>query len=978
MNTYRWCVALLALSLTIPAMTKANDIDYVVTYANDFGTLDLQTGAFTRLGSVNGISSGSGYVGGISRLPGGVIYGNDDSDNLVTINPITVTTTIVGNIGNSVLGPMIRADGTLFGLSQANNGLYTINPSTGTPTLVAIITGPTLAGVQIDLRFDSASHAYLLANNSIYTLNTATGATTLVGATGFNLYGLDYESSQLYGFTEDGKIIRINTTTGAGTLVATESQSSPVVTGATATSPYGSLLVNISPAGAISAGAQWQVDGGALHSSGAVVPNLSLGSHTVSFTTVSGWTTPSSQIMTVNLGITNSTTGYYTANVGSLLVNISPAGAISAGAKWQVDGGALQSSGAVVPNLSVGSHTVSFTTVSGWLTPNNQTISVALGVTNSTTGYYTTNTGSLQVMINPAGAVSAGAKWQVDGGALQSSGAVVTNLPVGSHTVSCNSVTGWLMPSNQTVPIALGSNTTASATYTGIITQPQSLSVNAGQSASFTVTAAGTAPLTYQWYYNTNTALAGNTNTTLTLANVQTNQAGNYTVVLKDGYNRSVTSSVAVLTVVPPPKPPGIVIIAGGDDFSLYGNNAGNLWAMGDNYAGQLGDGTNNNIITVPELIVAGAGTALAAGNNHSLIIKTGGSLWAAGDNTDGQLGDGTYNSTNRPELIVSNNVTAVAAGFFHSLFIKSDGSLWAMGDNSFGQLGDGSTSNTNRPEMIVPSGVTAVSAGYRHSLFLKSDGSLWGIGGNNYGQLGDGTGNNALVPKQLLATNVTAIAAGGLHSLFIKSDGSLWAMGDNEDGELGDGTSNYETNQPEMIVPSGVTAVAAGFYHSLFLKTDGSLWSMGLNNYGQLGDGTFDPTNRPQLIVSNNVTAIAAGFYHSLYIKSDGSLWAMGFNEYGELGDGQLSNTNRPEQLVAGIVANGGIPYFTKPMFTNGCFQATLNGMALSNYVVYVSSNLVNWTTLKTVTATASGSTNVTDTSGILKLRFYRAKLGP
>jgi hypothetical protein len=51
---------------------------------------------------------------------------------------------------------------------------------------------------------------------------------------------------------------------------------------------------------------------------------------------------------------------------------------------------------------------------------------------------------------------------------------------------------------------------------------------------------------------------------------------------------------------------------------------------------------------------------------------------------------------------------------------------------------------------------------------------------------------------------------------------------------------------------------------------------------------------------------------------------------------------------------------------------------MALSNYVVYVSSNLVNWTTLKTVTATASGSTNVTDTSGILKLRFYRAKLGP
>jgi hypothetical protein len=152
----------------------------------------------------------------------------------------------------------------------------------------------------------------------------------------------------------------------------------------------------------------------------------------------------------------------------------------------------------------------------------------------------------------------------------------------------------------------------------------------------------------------------------------------------------------------------------------------------------------------------------------------------------------------------------------------------------------------------------------------------------------------------------------------------------------------------------------------------------MGFNNIGQLGDGTFNPTNRPELIVSNNVTAIAAGFYHSLFIKSDGSLWAMGFNEYGELGDGQLNNTNRPEQLVAGITTNSAQPFFTRPLFTNGSFQATLNGLALSNYVIYVSSNLINWTTLKSVTTTAGGNTNVTDPSGSLKLRFYRAKLGP
>jgi alpha-tubulin suppressor-like RCC1 family protein len=64
----------------------------------------------------------------------------------------------------------------------------------------------------------------------------------------------------------------------------------------------------------------------------------------------------------------------------------------------------------------------------------------------------------------------------------------------------------------------------------------------------------------------------------------------------------------------------------------------------------------------------------------HSLFLKSDGSLWAMGDNYYGELGDGTFNQTNRPEQIVASNVTAIAAGQLYSLFVKSDGSLWAMG----------------------------------------------------------------------------------------------------------------------------------------------------------------------------------------------------------------------------------------------------------------------------------------------------------
>jgi hypothetical protein len=136
-----------------------------------------------------------------------------------------------------------------------------------------------------------------------------------------------------------------------------------------------SLQVTINPAAVIAAGAKWQVDFGTWQNSGATVFDLSVGNHTISFNTVSGWNTPANQIVVVSANRTATTSGTY-VEIGSLQVTISPAAAVIAGAQWQVDGGAWQNSGASVPNLSVGNHTVSFKTISGWTTPANQTVSI--------------------------------------------------------------------------------------------------------------------------------------------------------------------------------------------------------------------------------------------------------------------------------------------------------------------------------------------------------------------------------------------------------------------------------------------------------------------------------------------------------------------------------------------------------------------------------------------------------------------------
>ena len=84
-----------------------------------------------------------------------------------------------------------------------------------------------------------------------------------------------------------------------------------------------------------------------------------------------------------------------------------------------------------------------------------------------------------------------------------------------------------------------------------ILMQPANQTVIVGRTVSFNVTADGTPPLNYQWNFS-GTNIAGATNTTLTLTNVQLNQAGNYTVWVTNTYG-SVLSSNAALTVNPPP-----------------------------------------------------------------------------------------------------------------------------------------------------------------------------------------------------------------------------------------------------------------------------------------------------------------------------------------------------------------------------------------------------------------------------------------
>jgi len=390
-----------------------------------------------------------------SACPGAVTYSYDALNRLTNVDygngsVISYSYDAAGNrrsysgvVANDTIAPSIAIISPTTGLSYTNT------------SAIINLSGTSSDNVGVTL--------VTWANYSDGTIGTA------IGTTSWSIAGIPLQTGENYIFVTAYDAAG-NSTDGAITVTSS-------------TGNGGSLEVTISPPGAVAAGGKWQVDGGTFQSSGATVSNLSVGSHTVSFNTVSGWATPASEIVSVTANSTAATTANYQPS-GSLKVTIGPAAAISAGAQWQVDGGTIQNSGATVANLTVGSHTVGFSTIIGWKTPANETISVRSNSTATASGTYLALPGSLNVTISPTTAITDGAKWQVDGGKLQNTGATVTNLSPGNHTVSFNAISGWVTPANQKVSISNNSTTTVNGNY---LPQTGSLEVTIAPTAAITV-----------------------------------------------------------------------------------------------------------------------------------------------------------------------------------------------------------------------------------------------------------------------------------------------------------------------------------------------------------------------------------------------------------------------------------------------------------------------------------------------------------
>ena len=235
---------------------------------------------------------------------------------------------------------------------------------------------------------------------------------------------------------------------------------------------HGTLQVTITPASALSAGAMWSIDGGSTWYIGsATLQGLAAGQYAVKFSPLGGFTKPSTQIVSVPIGQTTQVSGAYVPDpqFGSIQVGITPPGAVAAGAQWQLDGGAWQSTATVLAGISVGAHQIAFNSVSGWSAPPTQTVQVTVNQSTVVTGTYSPPVGvpaiyGLSPQLGPlAGGipltiygVNFAAPASVTVGGLSASNVVV---------VSATQVTATLPPGNAYISAAV-SLTTAGGTAT--------------------------------------------------------------------------------------------------------------------------------------------------------------------------------------------------------------------------------------------------------------------------------------------------------------------------------------------------------------------------------------------------------------------------------------------------------------------------------------------------------------------------------
>jgi len=307
-----------------------------------------------------------------------------------------------------------------------------------------------------------------------------------------------------------------------------------------------------------------------------------------------------------------------------------------------------------------------------------------------------------------------------------------------------------------------------------------------------------------------------------------------------------------------------IIAISAGMAHSLVLTTEGEVYAFGNGEGGRLGDNDisyHQVLIPLkinPEYFYNEKIISISGGSSHTLVLTKTGKVYAFGDGWNGELGDGGKGRRNashlvgvpkeiNPKYFNNEKIISISAGGSHSLILAEDGDVYAFGLGLNGLLGDDDIKNhrVTLPLKINPkyfhseeNGVNekiiAISSGMQHSLVLTETGQVYSFGLSQYGRLGLGDIDEndwhsvgiplKIDPKHFADERITSISAGSFHSLVLTKTGKIYSFGRGEYGALGDNNiDEHSVGIPKEINPSyfnneKIISIFADYEYSLVL----------------------------------------------------------------------------------------------------------------------------------------------------------------
>ena len=268
MRVHSTLIAIFALVLVTTA-AHADSLVYIVNGSQQFGTLNLATGAFQQIGSTQPEAGSFG----LATAPNGSLVTFAYSSNLYSINPATGAPTLVGPTGldscatsTSPCGPTSASTvGNSAGKIYATdfqNSLYTVNAVTGVATLIdptgipgiPYVPGSFNADGTINFSdqaiFGAAGNLYETFDAFVFDLNSFTvvktivapalyridpssGLGTLVGTTDLGIGAVAGVDGAYYAFNDmTGQIEGLNLATGSTSFISNFDPAAGVIQGA--------------------------------------------------------------------------------------------------------------------------------------------------------------------------------------------------------------------------------------------------------------------------------------------------------------------------------------------------------------------------------------------------------------------------------------------------------------------------------------------------------------------------------------------------------------------------------------------------------------------------------------------------------------------------------------------------------------------------------------------------------------------------